>query len=73
MNPVIERFEVANGILRRNGLALALPKGLVFRALLRAGWKGTNGTLPEEVAHQLVEEGPFHLLFGESRGHGKVA
>ena len=73
MNPVIERFEVANGILRRNDLALALPKGLVFRALLRAGWKGTNGTLPEEVAHHLVEEGPFHLLFGESHGNGKVA
>jgi len=70
MNPVIEQFDVANGILRRNGLALALPKGLVFRALLRAGWKGTNGMLPQEVAHHLVEEGPFHLLFGESLGHG---
>jgi hypothetical protein len=73
MNSVMERFEVTNGILRRNGLALALPKGLVFRALLRSGWRGADGTLPEEVARHLVEEGPFHLLFGESRGNGKVA
>jgi hypothetical protein len=74
MNNVMnENFEVADGLLRRDGLPLLLPKGLVYRALLRAGWKGTNGTLPEEVAHHLVEEGPFHLLFGESRGHGKVA
>ena len=73
MNPVIERFEVANGILRRNGLPMHLPKGLVFRALLRSGWKGVDGALPEEVAHRLVEEGPFHVLFQDSRGSGKVA
>ena len=73
MNPVIERFEMANGSLRRNGLPVLLPKGLVFRALLRAGWKGTDGTLPEGVARHLVEEGPFHMLFQESRGNGKVA
>jgi hypothetical protein len=73
MNPVVERFEMANGILRRNDLALALPKGLILRALLRAGWRGTDGTLPEEVARHLVDEGPFHLLFGGSRGSGKVA
>jgi hypothetical protein len=73
MNPVLERFEVANGTLRRNGLSMLLPKGLVFRALLRAGWKGTDGTLPEVVARHLVEEGPFHVLFQESHGNGKVA
>ena len=73
MNPLIKRFEVANGTLRRNGLPIGLPKGLVFRALLRAGWRGMDGTLPEEVASHLVEEGPFHVLFSESRGNGKVA
>ena len=73
MNPVIERFEVANGTLRRNDLPLLLPKGLVFRALLRSGWRGVDGALSEEVAHRLVEEGPFHVLFKESRGNGKVA
>jgi hypothetical protein len=73
MNPVLERFEVANGTLRRNGLSMLLPKGLVFRALLRAGWKGTDGTLPEGVAQHLVEEGPFHVLFQETSGNGKVA
>jgi hypothetical protein len=73
MNPVIEQFEVANGTLRRNGLSMLLPKGLVFRVLLRAGWRGTDGTLSEEVARHLVEEGPFHVLFQESRGNGKVA
>jgi hypothetical protein len=73
MNPVIERLEVASGALRRNGLPILLPKGLVFRALLRAGWKGTDGTLPAEVARHLVEDGPFHVLFQESQGNGKVA
>ncbi len=73
MNPVIERFEVANGTVRRNGLPLLLPKGLVFRALLRSGWRGVDGALPEEVAHRLVEEGPFHVLFSESRENGRVA
>jgi hypothetical protein len=73
MNPVMERFDVADGTLRRNGLPMILPKGLVFQTLLRAGWKGTDGTLPEEVARHLVEEGPFHGLFQESRGNGKVA
>jgi predicted DNA-binding transcriptional regulator len=73
MNPVIERFEVANGTLRRNGLPMLLRKGLVFRALVRSGWRGVDGPLPEEVAHRLVEEGPFHELFEKSRGNGKVA
>jgi len=73
MNPAIERFEVAEGTLRRNGLPLLLPKGLVFRALLQSGWRGNDGTLPKEVAHRLVEEGPFHTLFAESPGTGKVA
>jgi len=73
MNPGMERFDVLNGILRRNGLPMILPKGLVFQTLLRAGWKGTDGTLPEEVARYLVERGPFHVLFQESRGNGKIA
>lgn len=73
MNPVLERFDMANGTLRRNGLPLPLPKGLVLRALLRAGWRGTDGTLPEEVACHLVGDGPFHVLFQETRGNGKVA
>jgi hypothetical protein len=73
MNPVIERFEVANGTLRRNGLPLFLPKGLVFRALMRSGWKGADGALPEEVAHRLVEEGPFHPLFGSRPESAEVA
>ncbi|HEV3027781.1 MAG TPA: hypothetical protein VG457_09425 [Planctomycetota bacterium] len=73
MNQEIERMEVADGTLRRNGLPLLLPKGLVFRALLRSGWKGVDGALPEGVAHRLVEEGPFHELFRETRGNGKVA
>jgi len=68
MNPVIERFEVADGTLRRNGLPLLLPKGLVYRSLLRSGWRGVDGVLPEAVAQHLVEEGPFHVLF-----QGKVA
>jgi len=67
MNPVIERFEMANGTLRRNGIVLLLPKGLVLRTLLRAGWKGTDGTLPDEVVRHLVEEGPFHVLFQASQ------
>ena len=68
MNPVIEKFEVANGSLRRNGLPVLLPKGLVFRALAQAGWRGTDGKLPEDVARHLIESGPFHTLFS-----GKVA
>lgn len=73
MNPMTQPFEIAQGVLRRSGLPLLLPKGLVLRALIRAGWKGTDGTLPEEVARHLVDEGPFHLLFQESRGDGKAA
>ena len=73
MNPVTQKFEVENGTLHRDGLPLLLPKGLVFRALLRSGWRGADGALPEDVAHRLVEEGPFHVLFQESRGTGKVA
>ena len=73
MNAMTQRFEVAGGTLSRDGQPVVLPKGLVFRALLRAGWKGTDGSLPEEVARHLVEEGPFHMLFQESRANGKVA
>jgi len=73
MNPGSERFEVANGTLRRNGLPLLLPKGLVLRALLRSGWRGVDGALTDEVAQRLVEEGPFHPLFKESHGNGQVA
>jgi hypothetical protein len=71
MKTLTQRFEVAGGTLRRNGLALALPKGLVLRVLAQAGWRGTDGTLSDDVARHLVEEGPFHSLFRGSQG--KVA
>jgi hypothetical protein len=73
MNPVTQQFEVVNGTLRRNGLPLLLPRGLVLRALAQSGWRGVDGALPEEVAHRLAEKGPFHVLFQEARGNGKVA
>lgn len=73
MKPLNERFEVTGGTLRRNGLAVGLPRGLVLRALVQSGWRGLDGALSDEVAQHLVEEGPFHLLFGGSRGSGKVA
>jgi len=73
MNPGNERFEVAKGTLRRNGLPLLLPKGLVLRVLAQSGWRGLDGALPGEVARRLVAEGPFHELFQESHGNGKVA
>jgi len=68
MKPETENFEVANGTLRRDGLPIALPKGLVFRSLVRSGWKGLDGALPADVARHLVQDGPFHMLFT-----GKVA
>jgi len=73
MNSVMERFERASGTLRRNGLPLPLPKGLVFRALLRAGWMGADGTLPHQLTIHLVGKSPFHGLFPESRRTGNVA
>ena len=68
MNPVIERFEVETGVLRHNGLPVLLPKGLIYRALAQAGWRGTDGLLTADVARRLLESGPFHTLFS-----GKVA
>jgi hypothetical protein len=63
---MIERFEVANGALHRNGLALAFPKGLIFRALLRAGWRGTDGTLPKRWPATWSRKAPF-TCFSRSR------
>jgi hypothetical protein len=67
MKTLTQKFEMAGGTLCRNGLAFTLPKGLVMRLLVQAGWRGTDGTLPDDVAHHLVEEGPFHTLFQGSR------
>lgn len=46
--------EVKQGLLIVNGRELPLRKGLVLRALLKAGWHGTDGILSELLQARLL-------------------
>ena len=47
------RYEIVNGVLRRNGHPIPVPKGLLYLALARAGWKGEDGLLSAEFVRRL--------------------
>jgi len=68
-----ERYEVTSGVLRINDLPLLLPKGFVYRTLLRAGWKGAEGLLSDEVVERLVGSGPLHALFQNAAHNARPA
>ena len=46
-------FEILRGGLYRNGCPLDVPKGLLYLALARAGWKGEDGPLSLELVRRL--------------------
>jgi len=48
------RYEVKNGQLLVNGDPVPLRKGILFRALVRAGWRGDDGTLPPPLVESVL-------------------
>ena len=47
------RYEIVNGGLRRDGHPILVPKGLLYLALARAGWKGEDGPLSADFVRRL--------------------
>ena len=46
-------YEILRGGLHRDGQALDVPKGLLYLALARAGWKGEDGPLSLDMIRRL--------------------
>jgi hypothetical protein len=44
---------MVDGRLYRDGLPLVIPKGHLFLALARAGWKGEDGPLSTDFVRRL--------------------
>ena len=51
-------YEVHDGLLYFQGAPLPLPKGLILRALAKAGWKGAEGMLDPELGRRLLAADP---------------
>jgi hypothetical protein len=47
------RYEIVRGGLRRDGDPVPIPKGLLYLALARAGWKGEDGPLTADFVRRL--------------------
>jgi hypothetical protein len=47
------RYEIVNGGLRRDGDPVQVPKGLLYLALARAGWRGNDGPLTVDFVQRL--------------------
>ena len=47
------RYEIVNGVLHRDGRPIPVPKGLLYLALARAGWKGEDGPLSADFVRRL--------------------
>jgi hypothetical protein len=64
------RYEIVNGILRRDGDPVAIPKGLLYLAMARAGWKGEDGILSREFVRRLrlIDPRLAHLYMPLDRG-----
>jgi hypothetical protein len=50
--------EVTQGRLKINGVLIPLGRGLIFRALAKAGWTGLEGALSEELTKNLLRADP---------------
>ena len=46
-------YEIVHGELHRNGRSLEIPKGLLYLALARTGWKGEDGPVSAELIGRL--------------------
>jgi len=64
-------YEVNRGELRVNGAALPLRRGLILLALVRAGWRGTDGVLSEEFARRLALADPRIEIAALAVPHGQ--
>ena len=58
MDDAAETYEVKEGLLSVNGRPVPLGRGLIAIALLRAGWKGSEGLLPLEMARKALALDP---------------
>jgi hypothetical protein len=47
------RYEIVSGVLRRDGRPIPVPKGMLYLALARAGWKGEDGLLSADFIRRL--------------------
>ena len=47
-------YEVKEGKLFVNGESIPLRKGIIYAALVRAGWKGREGSLPPELVEAML-------------------
>lgn len=48
------RYEVKDGVLYVNGDSIPLRKGIVYAALVRAGWNGHEGELPLSLVADML-------------------
>ena len=48
------RYELKDGTLLVNSEPVPLRKGIVYRALARAGWNGLDGTLPSNLVESML-------------------
>jgi len=46
-------YEIQQGILLHEGRPLFVPKGLLYVALARAGWRGVDGPLTLDLIRRL--------------------
>jgi hypothetical protein len=46
-------YEIIRGGLHAEGRAVEVPRGLLYLALARAGWKGEDGPLSVEMIRRL--------------------
>lgn len=46
-------YEIIRGGLQRDGEPVPIPKGLLYLALARAGWKGDDGPLSGDFVRRL--------------------
>jgi hypothetical protein len=53
VTPPQSGFEIIRGGLYGNGHPVDVPKGLLYLALARAGWKGEDGPLSLELVRRL--------------------
>lgn len=48
-------YEVKNGALQVNGEIVPLRKGVLYTALVRAGWSGYEGIIPTPIAERMMQ------------------
>ncbi len=46
-------YDILDGVLRCDGIPVFVPKGLLYVALARAGWRGVDGPLSLEMVRRL--------------------